>query len=126
MPTYRKLPMVALDVLVNAASGALLVEEAVAGTFVSAFEATANAGAGVLLGNASVPGRKVLIQPRYADDGSPANVSVVFLRPDAANAKNGIAIPPTGPAVVLPFDDAHKLYLKTLTDGDGVIVSVLG
>jgi len=118
--------MVALDLLVNAQTGAILVEDSTLGTFVAAFEATANAGAGVLLGAEAAPGRKVVIQPRYADDGSPANSSVVFLRPDAANAKNGIAIPPAGPAVVLPFDDAHKLYLKTLTNGDGVLVSVLG
>ena len=122
--TYRKVAFAGLDVWVNTVTGALLVDlsanlPACSGNFLASGQQTASAGAGVAM--SAVAGvKKVVISPRFNADGSAANANVVYIRHDAANTAAGIPVLPTDGKLVIYITDMTKLFVKTLTSGDGI------
>ena len=68
----------------------------------------------------------MVIAPRLADSGDPANGSVCFLRHDNANTKAGAPIKPSDGLVNVNTTDPTQFFLKIITAGDGVYYLYLG
>lgn len=72
------------------------------------------------------PCAKIWVAARMHTDGTALNTSPVFIRHDATNSAVGLSIAPTDfKGYTIEVDDPAKVFVKAVTNGDGVFFAVL-
>ncbi len=119
---YKKGTVQSADFMFDTATGALLVKESPASTFAGNTKTVSPAAAAPLVA-ASTPCRAVWIGARMGNDGTPTNTNPVFIG-DATNQTMALA-KDDFKGFLIPIADASGIYIRPVTNGEGVAYRIL-
>ncbi len=103
-------------------TGALLIRFAPPASFVGGTKTVATADAARKIVTASTHCKHVWVGPRLDANGNPLNSAPVFV--GDIGSQNMPLMPTDRAGIVIPIDDASKVYVKVGPAGEGVVYRI--